>query len=93
VHPVDVLAELSVLLEQYAPAWYSEKLRHRILAALRLPTDVLVELCAVLEDHAPNWYTDEQRVRALGTLQTLGLLESEASEEPKVISCKKIDQE
>lgn len=83
VHPVDVLAELSVLLEEYAPIWYSEKLRHRILAALRLPTDVLVETCALLEDHAPTWYTEQQRGRALGSLQALGLLESEASAESK----------
>jgi hypothetical protein len=82
VHPTDALAELSVLLEKYAPTWYSEKLRHRILAALRLPTDVLVEVCALLEDHAPTWYTDQQRGRALSTLQALGLLE-EASKEPK----------
>jgi len=83
VHPADVLAELSVLLEEYAPVWYSEKLRHRILVALRLPIDVLVETCAILEDHAPTWYTEQQRGRALGTLQGLGLLESEASEQAK----------
>ena len=83
MHPTDVLAELSVLLEEYAPTWYSEKLRHRILAALRLPTDVLVEVCALLEDHAPTWYTDQQHGRALSTLQALGLLESEASKESK----------
>ena len=81
VHPADVLAELSVLLEEYAPTWYSDRLRHRILAALRLPTDVLVELCALLEDHAPTWYTEQQRGRALGTLQALRLLELEVSKE------------
>jgi hypothetical protein len=81
VHPTDVLAELSVLLEEYAPTWYSERLRHRILTALRLPTEVLVEACALLEDHAPTWYTDQQRGRALGTLQALGLLQSERSVE------------
>ena len=80
VHPADVLAELSVLLEQYAPTWYSEKLRHRILAALRLPTEVLVELCALLEDHAPSWYTDAQHMRALRTLQDLGLIEQDVLE-------------
>jgi hypothetical protein len=83
VHAADVLAELSVLLEEYAPSWYSEKLRHRILAALRLPIDVLVELCALLEDHAPTWYTEQQRGRALGTLKVLGLLEFESSNESK----------
>ena len=75
VHPTDVLAELSVLLEEYAPTWYSEKLRHRILSALRLPTDVLVEVCALLEDNAPAWYTEQQQGRALGSLQALGLLD------------------
>jgi hypothetical protein len=77
MHPTDVLAELSVLLEEYAPTWYSERLRHRIVAALRLPTEVLVEVCALLEDHAPTWYADRQRLQALGTLRALGLLESE----------------
>ena len=81
VHSADVLAELSALLEDYAPTWYSEKLRDRILIAMRLPTDVLVEVCALLEDYAPSWYTDDQRGRALGTLQALGLLESEPSME------------
>jgi hypothetical protein len=81
LHPTDVLAELSVLLEEYAPSWYSERQRHRILAALRLPTEVLVEVCALLEDHSPTWYTDRQRGRTLGTLQALGLLESEPSME------------
>jgi hypothetical protein len=75
LHPADVLAELSVLLEEYAPTWYSEKLRHRILAAQRFPTEVLVEICALLEDHAPAWYTEEQQGRALGSLQALGLLD------------------
>lgn len=83
VHPADILADLSVLLEEYAPSWYSEKLRHRMLAALRLPTEVLVEVCALLEDHAPTWYNDQQRGRTLGTLQALGLLELEASTDPK----------
>jgi len=81
LHLSDILAELSVLLEEYSPTWYSERLRHRILAALRLPTEALVEVCALLEDHAPTWYTDQQRGRALGSLHALGLLESERSVE------------
>jgi hypothetical protein len=72
--PIEVLAELGVLLEEYAPLWYAEDLRHRILTALRVPTAVLVEVCALLEDHAPSWYTDRQRGRALGTLRALGIL-------------------
>jgi hypothetical protein len=80
VHAADVLTGLCVLLEQYAPVWYSEDLRHRVLKAMRLPTEVLVELCALLEDHAPTWYTEYQRERALGVLQTLGILESETLE-------------
>jgi len=75
VHPVDVLEEFRVLLEEYAPTWYTEKLRHRLLAAQRLPTDVLVEVCALLEDHAPAWYTEEQQARTLDSLQALGLLD------------------
>lgn len=75
--PAEVLADMAVLLEEYAPVWYVEDLRHRVLTAMRLPTDVLVEVCAVLEDHAPSWYTDQQRGRALATLQALGLLEPE----------------
>lgn len=77
MHPVDVLAELCVLLEQYAPTWYSEELHYRVLKAIRLPTEVLVEVCALLEDYAPTWYTERQRTRGLDVLQTLGLLEEE----------------
>jgi hypothetical protein len=82
-HPADVLAELCVLLEEYAPTWYSKQLRCRVLKAIRLPTEVLVELCALLEDHAPTWYTKRQRRQALDVLQTLGLLEEEAPDESK----------
>lgn len=90
VDSMDILVELSVLLDDYSPTWYSEKLRHRILAALRLPTDVLVELCALLEDHAPTWFTEQQRGRALGTLEALGLLELEGSK-ATITNCKKND--
>jgi hypothetical protein len=75
VNPTEILGELCVLLEEYAPSWYSEKQRKRVLAALRFPTDVLVELCALLEDYAPSWYSEEKRNRALAALQGLGLLE------------------
>jgi hypothetical protein len=81
MHPADVLAELCVLLEQYAPNWYSAELHYRVLKATRLPTEVLVELCALLEDYAPTWYTERQRTRGLDVLQTLGLLEEETPEE------------
>ena len=77
--PIELLAELSVLLEQYAPVWYPEDLRHRVLKALRFPAEVLLDVCALLEDHAPSWYTDQQRGRALGMLEDLGLLERDAS--------------
>src|SRR5436309_1452605 len=73
MHPADVLAELCVTLEEYAPTWYSEQLHYRVLKAIRLPTEVLMELCALLEDHAPTWYTKCQRTRVLDVLQTLGL--------------------
>jgi hypothetical protein len=69
------LAELSVLLREYAPSWYTAEQRNRVLAAWRLATDVLLELCALLEDYAPSWYTEQQRDRALGVVQALGLLE------------------
>ncbi len=83
MHPADALAELCVLLEEYAPTWYSEQLHYRVLRAIRLPAEVLVELCALLEDHAPIWYTKCQRTRVLDVLQTLGLLEEEAADESK----------
>ena len=83
MHPADVLAQLCVLLDEYAPTWYSEKMRRRMLEAVRLPTEVLVEVCALLEDHAPIWYTERQRGRALGALQILGLLEENTPEESK----------
>ena len=76
-HPADVLAELGVLLEEYAPTWYSEQLHYRVLKAIRLQTEVLVELCALLEDHAPAWYTEPQRRRGLDVLQSLGVIEEE----------------
>lgn len=75
INPTEVLGELCVLLEEYAPNWYSATQRKRVLAALRLPTDVLVELCALLEDYAPTWYSEERRNRALDALRGLGLLE------------------
>jgi hypothetical protein len=83
VHPSEVLAQLCVLLEEYAPTWYEQRLRHRVLTALRLPTDVLVELCALLEDHAPTWYSEKQHARGLGVLKALGLLEQDTPEESK----------
>ena len=82
-HPHEVLRELGVLLEEYAPTWYAEDLRHQVVTALRLPIDVLVELCALLEDHAPTWYTDRQHARALRALEALGLLEPTPCEEPR----------
>jgi hypothetical protein len=75
VQPIELLADLCILLEEFAPAWYPEYLRHRILKALQLPTEVLLEVCALLVDHSPTWYTDRQRARVLSTLETLGLLE------------------
>ena len=72
---IQVLSELSNLLEEYAPTWYGEAQRTRVSAALKLPAYALVELCALLEDYAPAWYTAAQRDRALGTLRDLGILE------------------
>jgi hypothetical protein len=83
IHPADVLMDLCVLLEQYAPTWYSEEQHHRVLKAIRLQTEVLVELCALLEDHAPAWYTEPQRRRGLDVLQSLGLIEEETLEQSR----------
>jgi hypothetical protein len=33
-NPESVLRELSDLLEEYAPAWYTEELHHRVVLAL-----------------------------------------------------------
>jgi hypothetical protein len=35
-HPAVVLVELCELLEDYGPLWYSEELRGRVFAALRI---------------------------------------------------------
>src|SRR6476660_8539272 len=72
---IQMLGELSNLLEEYAPTWYGETQRTRVSGALKLPAYALVEICALLEDHAPTWYTAAQRDRALGTLRDLGILE------------------
>jgi hypothetical protein len=71
----DVLTELSLLLEEYAPTWYTEEQRGRALAARRLPAEALLELVVLLEEYIPTWYTEKQRDRALAALQLLGLLD------------------
>ena len=40
-HPAVVLVELCELLEDYGPLWYSEELRARVFAALRILLDSL----------------------------------------------------
>jgi hypothetical protein len=73
VNPNEVLTELCVLLEEYAPSWYSEEQRERALAAReRLTSEVLLELFTLLEDYGPTWYAEEQRDRALAALRVLG---------------------
>jgi hypothetical protein len=74
-NPLDILEQLCVLLEDHAPAWYSETQRKRVLVARRLPMEVLVELCALLEDYSPSWYTEEQHNRAISVLRALGVLD------------------
>lgn len=75
VDPTKALTELCLLLEDYAPTWYSEEQRGRALAARRLPAEALLELVVLLEEYAPTWYTEKQRDRALAALQVLGLLD------------------
>lgn len=75
VNPNEVLRELCVLLEEYAPSWYAEKQRNIALAAQRPPTQVLLELVDLLEDYSPIWYTEEQRSRAFAALRVLPVLE------------------
>lgn len=75
VNPNEVLMELSALLEEYAPTWYTERQRDRALAARRLPTEALLELVALLEEYAPTWYSEKQRDRALAALRALELLD------------------
>src|SRR5437016_3578611 len=65
---------LHLLLEEYAPAWYTDEQRGRALAERQLPAGALLELVALLEEYAPTWYTEKQRDRALAALQVLGLL-------------------
>jgi len=75
VNPHEALTELCVLLEEYAPTWYTEEQRGRALATRRLPAEILLELVALLEEYAPAWYTEKQRDRTLAALQVLGLLD------------------
>jgi hypothetical protein len=74
-NPSEILDDLSVLLEEHAPSWYSEKERERVFVARRLPTEVLVELYALLEDYGPTWYTEEQHERAISVLRAFGLMD------------------
>ncbi len=74
VNPHEALTELCLLLEEYAPAWYTDEQRGRALAERQLPAGALLELVALLEEYAPTWYTEKQRDRALAALQVLGLL-------------------
>ena len=74
VDPKEVLAELCALLEQYAPQWYTEKQRDRVLDARRPRAEVLSELVTMLEEYAPPWYTEKQRGRAMEALRALQAL-------------------
>lgn len=75
VNPRAVLTELCVLLDEYAPTWYTEKQRSWALAEGSLPREVLLELVALLEEYAPTWYSDQQREKAFAALRVLGLLD------------------
>jgi hypothetical protein len=75
VNPHEALTELCLLLEEYAPTWYTDEQRGRALAARRLPAETLLELVALIEEYAPTWYTEKQRDRALAALQVLGLVD------------------
>ena len=75
VNPIEALTELCVLLDEYAPTWYTEEQRGRALAARRVPAEALLELVALLEEYAPTWYTEKQRDKTLAALQVLGLLD------------------
>ena len=75
LNPIEVLSELCVLLEEYAPTWYTDEQRGRALAARRVPAEVLLELVALLEEYAPTWYKERQRDKTLAALHALGLLD------------------
>src|SRR5437016_834708 len=53
VNPHEALTELCLLLEEYAPAWYTDEQRGRALAERQLPAGALLELVALLEEYAP----------------------------------------
>ena len=74
-NPIEVLSELCVLLDEYAPTWYTDEQRGRALAARRVPAEVLLELVALLEEYAPTWYKERQRDKTLAALHALGLLD------------------
>lgn len=74
VNPEEVLTELYVLLQEYAPTWYAEKQRDSALDARRPRAQVLLELVTLLEEYAPTWYTEKQRGRAMDALRNLEVL-------------------
>jgi|ERR1700693_1007679 len=67
-----VIQEMFTLLEDYAPAWYTEELHNRAAAALQqrvMLGDTLLDLYSLLEEYGPAWYTEELHRKAKSVVQ------------------------
>ncbi len=62
-----VVQEMFTLLEDYAPAWYTQEHHNRVTAALQqraMLGDTLLDLYRLLEQYGPTWYTEELHLKA-----------------------------
>jgi hypothetical protein len=75
VNAAETLAEVSVLLEDYAPIWYTEKQHDQVLAALKIPAEILADLRDLLEDYAPIWYSQGLHDRMSAVIRRFGISE------------------
>jgi hypothetical protein len=67
-----VIQEMFTLLEDYAPAWYTEEHHNRAAAALQqraMLGDTLLDLYSLLEQYGPAWYTEELHRKAESAVQ------------------------
>lgn len=67
-----VIQEMFTLLEDYAPAWYTEEHHNQVTAALQQRArlgDTLLDLYRLLEEYGPAWYTEELHRKAASAVQ------------------------
>ena len=78
------LKDLSVLLEAYAPSWYTRVHSERVESALRRQeplAPIFEELYNLLKEYSPSWYPEKQQKDAESVIQRLKSLEVTATED------------